>query len=123
AGTTVGGSLVVPPPAATAWIGQHPRFTEATAARELAFHAPEATEADIAVARGLLRVRRAGARLVLADEPTAHLDPVSAAAVRAALSGLRGTATLVVATHDTELAAQLRGTAADAVADAVADPS
>ncbi|WP_372697844.1 thiol reductant ABC exporter subunit CydC [Arthrobacter sp. JSM 101049] len=150
AGTAVEGSLVVPPATETAWIGQHPRFTEPTAARELAFHAPEATEAEIAaalrevnaaalrdrplerlspgeqrrvaVARGLLRVRRAGARLLLADEPTAHLDAVSAAAVRSTLAGLRGQVMLVVATHDATLAALLRGTENTLAADPDPEP-
>ncbi|MBM6620949.1 thiol reductant ABC exporter subunit CydC [Micrococcaceae bacterium RIT802] len=135
--TEVEGTIEVPGRTATAWIGQHPRFTEATAADELAFHAPTAGRpaitdvladvnashlADlpleslspgelrrIAVARALLRVRHAGAVLVLADEPTAHLDGASAAAVRSALAAIRGQVALVVATHDRTLAALLRG--------------
>ncbi|GDY31196.1 thiol reductant ABC exporter subunit CydD [Gandjariella thermophila] len=51
----------------------------------------------VAVARGLLRLRR-GAWLLLADEPTAHLDPASAARVTAALhrAADRGAAVLLV---------------------------
>ncbi|MFB2533194.1 ABC transporter ATP-binding protein/permease [Paracoccus sp. p3-h83] len=47
-------------------------------------------------------------RVILADEPTADLDPATAARIRAALSAevARG-ATLIVATHDPELAAML----------------
>lgn len=132
----VEGTIEVPGRTETAWIGQHPRFTEATAADELAFHAPAAGRpaiaavladvnashlADlpleslspgelrrIAVARALLRVRQAGAILVLADEPTAHLDDASADAVRAALAAIRGRVAMVVATHDRTLAALLR---------------
>ncbi|WP_343902165.1 thiol reductant ABC exporter subunit CydC [Arthrobacter rhombi] len=134
--TEAEGVIDVPGAAATAWIGQHPRFTEPTAVQELAFHAPEASRAAIddvlgdvkarhlaerpledlspgelrrvAVARALLRVRHAGVRLLLADEPTAHLDGASAAAVRSQLTALRGQVTLVVATHDRVLAGLLR---------------
>ena len=49
-------------------------------------------------------------RLLLADEPTAHLDPASAAGARATLAGLRGRVAMLVASHDAELAALLRGT-------------
>ncbi|WP_142459401.1 thiol reductant ABC exporter subunit CydC [Geodermatophilus aquaeductus] len=58
----------------------------------------------VAVARALVRVRR-GARLLLLDEPTAHLDGVSAARVAAVLASLRGTVTVLLVTHDPALAA------------------
>ncbi|PWW23578.1 ATP-binding cassette subfamily C protein CydCD [Geodermatophilus normandii] len=58
----------------------------------------------VAVARALVRVRR-GARLVLLDEPTAHLDGASAARVAAVLASLRGTVTVLLVTHDPALAA------------------
>ncbi|MGJ8721490.1 MAG: thiol reductant ABC exporter subunit CydD [Salinibacterium amurskyense] len=59
----------------------------------------------IAVARGLLRVE-AGATLLLLDEPTAHLDPASAARVEAAIADLRGRpVTVLVASHETGIAA------------------
>ncbi|MGO4383909.1 thiol reductant ABC exporter subunit CydC [Specibacter sp. RAF43] len=59
----------------------------------------------IAVARALARIAAdPGVELALVDEPTAHLDPESARAVRAALASLRGTVALVVATHDAGLA-------------------
>ncbi|MDQ4500855.1 thiol reductant ABC exporter subunit CydD [Sinomonas sp. ASV322] len=58
----------------------------------------------IAVARGLLRVR-AGATLVLLDEPTAHLDARSASAVEAAIAALRGSATVLLIAHDPATAA------------------
>ncbi|WP_245817140.1 thiol reductant ABC exporter subunit CydC [Geodermatophilus saharensis] len=57
----------------------------------------------VAVARALVRVRR-GARLLLLDEPTAHLDGASAARVAAVLAGLRGTVTVLLVTHDPALA-------------------
>ncbi|WP_417219018.1 thiol reductant ABC exporter subunit CydC [Arthrobacter sp.] len=136
ADTVVAGTVEVPEAGRCAWMGQHPRFTEPTAAAELAFHAPDADGEElaavlrevnashlaqlpletlspgerrrIAVARGLLRVRQGGAVLVLADEPTAHLDDASAAAVRAALAAISGQVAVVVATHDRTLAALLR---------------
>ncbi|NEM05551.1 thiol reductant ABC exporter subunit CydC [Geodermatophilus normandii] len=58
----------------------------------------------VAVARALVRVRR-GARLLLLDEPTAHLDGTSAARVAAVLASLRGTVTVLLITHDPALAA------------------
>lgn len=58
----------------------------------------------VAVARALVRVRR-GARLLLLDEPTAHLDGASAARVAAVLASLRGTVTVLLVTHDPALAA------------------
>jgi ATP-binding cassette subfamily C protein CydCD len=58
----------------------------------------------VALARALVRVRR-GARLLLLDEPTAHLDDASAARVAAVLAGLRGTVSVLLVTHDAGLAA------------------
>ncbi|MGY1653921.1 thiol reductant ABC exporter subunit CydC [Geodermatophilus sp. SYSU D01119] len=58
----------------------------------------------VALARALVRVRR-GARLLLLDEPTAHLDDVAAARVAAALAGLHGTVTVLLVTHDPALEA------------------
>ena len=57
----------------------------------------------LAVARALLRVE-AGARLLLLDEPTAHLDASSAALVFRELSRLRGRVTMVIASHEAEIA-------------------
>ena len=54
----------------------------------------------IAVARALLRVRLAGANLVLLDEPTAGLDSAREAAVLASLAALD--ATVVVVAHRPE---------------------
>lgn len=64
----------------------------------------------VAVARALARTATdPSVELVLFDEPTAHLDPVSAHVVRRAICALRGTVALVVATHDSALAGLLRG--------------
>lgn len=62
----------------------------------------------VAVARALARMAvDPSVELALFDEPTAHLDPVSAAAVRQALASQRGSVAMVVATHDQLLAAML----------------
>ncbi|WP_456851040.1 thiol reductant ABC exporter subunit CydC [Geodermatophilus sp. SYSU D00742] len=58
----------------------------------------------VALARALVRIRR-GARLLLLDEPTAHLDDDAAARVAAVLDALRGTVTVLLVTHDPALAA------------------
>ncbi|WP_142024886.1 thiol reductant ABC exporter subunit CydC [Blastococcus colisei] len=58
----------------------------------------------VALARALVRIRR-GARLLLLDEPTAHLDDDARALIAEALLGLRGTVTTVLVTHDPLLAA------------------
>ncbi|MGY1722829.1 thiol reductant ABC exporter subunit CydC [Blastococcus sp. SYSU DS0533] len=57
----------------------------------------------VALARALVRVRR-GARLLLLDEPTAHLDDDARGLVAAVLAALRGTVTVVLVTHDPVLA-------------------
>ncbi len=57
----------------------------------------------VALARALVRVRR-GARLLLLDEPTAHLDAAATARVAAVLAALQGTVTVVLVTHDPVLA-------------------
>ncbi len=54
----------------------------------------------IAVARAALSERS-----VIADEPTAKLDPATARAVRQALVEMAGSRLVVAATHDPELAA------------------
>ncbi|SNS81524.1 ATP-binding cassette, subfamily C, CydCD [Geodermatophilus pulveris] len=58
----------------------------------------------VALARAVVRVRR-GARLLLLDEPTAHLDDDAAATVAAVLAGLRRTVSVLLVTHDPALAA------------------
>jgi ATP-binding cassette subfamily C protein CydCD len=53
----------------------------------------------VALARGLARVR-AGATVLLLDEPTAHLDGASAAQVEDAILALRGRITVILVAHD-----------------------
>jgi len=57
----------------------------------------------VALARALVRIRR-GTRLLLLDEPTAHLDDDARALVADVLRSLRGTVTTVLVTHDPLLA-------------------
>ncbi|MFC4005112.1 thiol reductant ABC exporter subunit CydD [Prauserella oleivorans] len=111
-----------------AWVPQSPAFAGGTVRDELVLAAPTATEADIgavldrlgltglgaacvsrlstgqrqrlALARALLRVR-AGAWLLLLDEPTAHLDAVNAQRVLAAIRDAEQEgAAVVVAAHE-----------------------
>ncbi|TWP51624.1 thiol reductant ABC exporter subunit CydD [Lentzea tibetensis] len=112
---------------AVAWIPQRPAFAAATVEAELELTEPRATPLDlvrvteevaadhllhrpiaqlstgerqrVAVARALLRVRY-GATVLLADEPTAHLDPVTATKVDKAIKRVADLgAIVVVATH------------------------
>jgi len=55
----------------------------------------------LALARTFLR----DARLVILDEPTAHLDPRSAARVTAAIDGHRGRSTMLLISHSSDLVA------------------
>jgi ATP-binding cassette subfamily C protein CydD len=56
----------------------------------------------LGLARALLR----DASLLVLDEPTVHLDPDAAAGVAATVEGLRGTRTILLITHDPDLAAR-----------------
>jgi ATP-binding cassette subfamily C protein CydCD len=55
----------------------------------------------VALARGLARIR-AGATVLLLDEPTAHLDGASAAQVQQAILALRGRVTVILVAHDAQ---------------------
>jgi ATP-binding cassette subfamily C protein CydCD len=115
---------VVEVPAELAWVPQDPRCLAADVRGELARYAqgvpvdgvldelglsgladlsPQLLSPGelrrVAVARALLRVD-GGARLLLLDEPTAHLDPASAAAVRAAILRRTPHAAVVLVSHD-----------------------
>ncbi|MER2133854.1 MAG: thiol reductant ABC exporter subunit CydD [Arthrobacter sp.] len=60
----------------------------------------------VAVARAVARVRNVpGVGVLLADEPTAHLDESSAAAVRGALARLSPDCTVLLVAHDRRTAA------------------
>lgn len=120
------------------WISQHPQFTEQSVKEEITLHAGGAlneqmlaqiaTDANIAhllernlvdCSPGELRrvavarvLARAAAdpqlKLILADEPTAHLDEISATKIRTALKNLSTRYALLIATHDRALAKTLR---------------
>ena len=125
---TVSGSVSGIAPGSVAWLPQHPQVTEATVSAELALYAgPDAAgEAvhnmlprlglghlaavstatlspgelrRVAFARVLLRVA-SGASVVLLDEPTAQLDRANAALVIAEIAALRGSATVIVVSHE-----------------------
>ncbi|MFJ7751177.1 thiol reductant ABC exporter subunit CydD [Arthrobacter sp. NPDC097144] len=60
----------------------------------------------VAVARALARIAcQPQVHVLLADEPTAHLDAASAASVIRALDSLRGTVTVLLVAHDQAAAA------------------
>lgn len=108
-------------PDAVAWAPQAPRAFAATPRDELALYGAGSEALDelglgrladaavaelspgeqrrLAVARALARVD-AGARLLVLDEPTAHLDPVAADLVRAAVRRRAGRCTIVLASHE-----------------------
>ncbi|TBN58247.1 thiol reductant ABC exporter subunit CydC [Glaciihabitans arcticus] len=124
--TSFDGRVVGIDPSLVAWVPQHPHTVGETVRAELALYGSEVDRvlaqlglshlADVdparlspgelrrvAVARGLLRVDE-GARLLLLDEPTAHLDAASAALVENALRMLRGRVTMVIASHEAAVA-------------------
>jgi ATP-binding cassette subfamily C protein CydCD len=110
-------------------VPQHPRWAAATVDEELRLHgASEVAQALaevgldpgvarrpcadlspgeqqlVAFARALAQVRL-GARVLLLDEPTAHVDSERSRAVARLVESLRGTVTVLAATHDPVLAA------------------
>ncbi len=112
-----------------AWMPQHPHAVASSVLEELLLYRGDHPEAEaeasacldllrlarhaaadpnrlspgelrrLAFGRVMMRVR-AGAELVLLDEPTAHLDAVNAATVVSAISALRAEACVIVASHD-----------------------
>ncbi|MFI7481908.1 thiol reductant ABC exporter subunit CydC [Kocuria sp. M1R5S2] len=117
-------------PAALAWVPQHVHTVGETVLDEVLLHATGPAAARrildqvgltalaagdpaelspgelrrVGLARGLARVD-AGARVLLLDEPTAHLDPANARRVEQLVAGLRGTVTVVLASHEAAVAA------------------
>ncbi|GAB2828630.1 thiol reductant ABC exporter subunit CydD [Lentzea nigeriaca] len=107
-----------------AYVPQKPAFAAATPRAELELTVPEADDIEevarevvaehlldrritdlstgerqrVAVARALLRVRH-GATVLLLDEPTAHLDPVTSRKVDKAIKRASATAAVVLASH------------------------
>ncbi|MGV9767894.1 thiol reductant ABC exporter subunit CydC [Microbacterium sp. NPDC003461] len=133
-------------PSAVAWSPQAPRPFAATPREELALYGaadPLAALAELglervadaavaelspgeqrrlAVARALARVD-AGASLLVLDEPTAHLDAVSADRVRAAVRRRAARATVVLATHEPETLALATSTVAVGSSEAAPAPA
>ncbi|WP_052663568.1 thiol reductant ABC exporter subunit CydD [Psychromicrobium lacuslunae] len=117
------GSVTGVDPERLAWLPQQARSTESTVAAELqlwgarditgllervglsgssAQHPATLSPGQfrrLALARVLARVEQ-GAELVLADEPTAHVDQKSARLIEEALIGLRDRATVLLVSHD-----------------------
>lgn len=148
---SIAGEIHGADPDAVAWAPQAPRAFAATPREELALYGAEpigraaptalagldelglgaladAAVAELspgelrrlAVARALARVD-AGARLLVLDEPTAHLDPAAAGLVRAAVRRRAERCVIVLASHEPETLAL-----ADRfipVADPVGDPA
>lgn len=107
-----------------AYVPQKPAFAAATPRAELELTVPDAQDIEqvadevvashlldrqitdlstgerqrVAVARALLRVRH-GATVLLLDEPTAHLDPVTSRKVDKAIKRASATAAVVLASH------------------------
>lgn len=128
-GTRVSGSVSGLPTQNVAWLPQHPHAVADTLEEELLVYGGDVDDAvgfaratleqlglaavagddphrlspgelrRLAFGRVMMRVN-AGASLVLLDEPTAHLDAASARVVTSLISRLRGSATVVVASHD-----------------------
>ncbi|MHA7283804.1 thiol reductant ABC exporter subunit CydD [Arthrobacter sp. TMS2-4] len=116
-------------PDAVAWVPQHPELLMETVRAELALYAglpagSPALEAQlaavgaagladrrstelspgelrrVAVARALLRAQDPSVRLLLLDEPTAHVDDDASRAIRAAVRARRDGLTVLLIAHD-----------------------
>ncbi|GLY48104.1 thiol reductant ABC exporter subunit CydD [Lentzea sp. NBRC 102530] len=114
-----------------AYVPQKPAFAATTPRAELELTVPDADDIEqvadevaavhlldrritdlstgerqrVAVARALLRVRH-GATVLLLDEPTAHLDPVTSRKVDKAIKRASATAAVVLASHREKEAAE-----------------
>ncbi|WP_309615819.1 thiol reductant ABC exporter subunit CydC [Salinibacterium sp.] len=112
-------------PLRVAWAPQHPRTVAATVRDEIALYCRDPSDVTralsqlglnavanddperlspgelrrVGVARALVRVA-SGADIMLLDEPTAHLGPAHAQQVERAIEALRGTVTIVFASHE-----------------------
>ncbi|WP_171814439.1 thiol reductant ABC exporter subunit CydC [Arthrobacter dokdonensis] len=118
-----GGPSAVPVPAAAVSTALA-RVNAAHLARRSPLECSPGELRRVAVARALARIAAdPSVGLALLDEPTAHLDPESAHAVRQALASLHGTVALVVATHDPLLAGILRAVGEDPLRPVVAGKS
>ncbi len=131
-GTSVTGTVTGVHPESVAWVPQHPVMASDTVREEIglylgeteldtaeavarvlrlasASHLASKVPAElspgelrrVALARGLARLE-AGAKILLLDEPTAHLDLSAAGAVRNAIESLRGTTTILLVAHDAQ---------------------
>ncbi|MUK03133.1 thiol reductant ABC exporter subunit CydC, partial [Vibrio cholerae] len=116
-----------------AWVPQHPELLMTAVRDELALYAglqPQDPAIDdqlaavgaaalaerrgaelspgelrrVAVARALLRAQDPSVRLVLLDEPTAHVDEPASLAIRSAIAGRRPGLTVLLIAHDDETA-------------------
>lgn len=111
-----------------AWVPQHPEACRATVEQEVALYGDTVTDRlavlellkklsaahlidrhpaelspgelrRVALARALAR-KESGATLLLLDEPTAHLDHLTSAAVMELIASLRGSITILMIAHD-----------------------
>ncbi len=126
-GTEISGSISGIDPERLAWVPQHPETFAATVLDEIvlaldggsvdesmallqrtgasAFAHRDPAELSqgelrrVALARALARVER-GATLLLLDEPTAHLDPVTASVLHDVIRSLKGRVTIILVAHD-----------------------
>ncbi|MDQ0634484.1 ATP-binding cassette subfamily C protein CydCD [Arthrobacter pascens] len=104
AGTETAGTETTEASAKTAEADARLCLSEAAAGHLAGKHPAELSPGElrrVALARGLARIR-AGATVLLLDEPTAHLDGASAAKVQQAILALRGRVTVILVAHDAQ---------------------